>query len=78
MSNIRISESEARSIRSLFNTNGWNTYMTVIYNARESGRDAMESSLRDDKLKQAQGACLILKELVNIESKVKNILDDDN
>lgn len=78
MNNIQISESEARSIRSLFNTNGWETYKTVIRNTREKARDTMEASLRDDKLKQTQGACLILKELCNIENKIRSILQDNN
>ena len=78
MNNIQISESEARSIRGLFNTNGWNIYMTVIRNAREKARDAMESAIRDDKTRQAQGACLTLKEICKIEDKVRNTLQDDN
>ncbi len=74
MNNIQMTESEARSIRSLFNTNGWKTYMIVMHNAREKGRDTWEASQRDDKTKQLQGACLILKEICNIENKIDDIL----
>lgn len=76
MNNIQISDSEARSIRSLFNTHGWETYMTVMRNAREKGRDTWESSQREDKANILKGACLMLKELVNIEGKVRDILKD--
>lgn len=78
MNNIKISDSEARSISSLFNTNGWQVYMTIIHNARENARDATESAIRDDKMRQSQGASLTLKEICNIETKVRDILHDDN
>jgi hypothetical protein len=74
MNNIQITESEARSIRSLFNTNGWKTYLTVMRKAREKARDMMEGSVRDDKTKQLQGACLVLKEICSIEDYISKIL----
>lgn len=78
MNNIQITESEARSIRGLFNTNGWKTYMIIMRNAREKARDAMESTQRDDKTKQIQGACLVLKEICGIENNVSKILSSDD
>lgn len=78
MNNIQISESEARSIRSLFNTHGWETYISVMHKARAKARDMMESSIRDDKTRQFQGACLMLKEICNIENSIRDILQSDN
>lgn len=78
MSNIQISDSEARSIRSLFNTHGWETYITMIRRAREKCRDAMETSARDEKTKQLQGVCLILRDICNVEEDIRKILKDDN
>ena len=78
MNNIQITDSEARSIRSLFNTNGWETYMAVVRNARGKARDEVEAGIRDDKTRQAQGASLALKEICKIEDHIRNILQDDN
>lgn len=78
MNNIQITDSEARSIRSLFNTHGWKTYITVMCRAREKARDAMESAQRDDKTKQLQGACLVLKEICGIENNILSSASDDN
>lgn len=74
MNNIQMSDSEARSIRSLFDTPGWRTYLSVMRNAREKARDVTESSTRDEVTKKAQGASLALKEICNIEKNVYNIL----
>lgn len=69
-----MSDSEARSIRSMFDTPGWRTYLSVIRKAREKARDAMEGSTRDEVTRKAQGASLALKEICNIEKSVHNIL----
>lgn len=76
MNNIQMSESEARSIRSLFGTQGWRTFMEVMKNSRETARNAMEASLRDEKTRQLQGACLMLRDVCNIEQNIRDILRD--